>query len=449
MATYKTPGVYVEEISTLPPSVAEVSTAVPAFIGYTEMAKNGDEDLTGKPTRISTLHEYENLFGGAQAAAFTVTVTTDADGIETISASDPADFKFLMHYSVRMYFINGGGPCYIVSAGAYNGAISKDEIGEGLEALKKEDEPTLLLLPDAVGLSVDDYYGLCVASLEQCASLKDRFTIIDVIKNGDNDVATFRDKIGVNDLKYGAAYYPYLKTSLNYSYTDASVTVVYGEEEGTLASLRTTNTGRYNQIKTQLGKKRITLPPSSAVAGIYAKVDRDRGVWKSPANVSLAGVIEPALKITQGEQDNLNIDATAGKSVNAIRSFTGKGTLIWGARTLAGNDNEWRYISVRRLFNMIEESIQKAAAFAVFEANDAMTWLKVKTMITSYLEGLWRQGALAGSAPEQAFFVNVGLGKSMTEQDILEGRMNIEVGVAAVRPAEFIILKFSHKLQEA
>jgi len=104
---------------------------------------------------------------------------------------------------------------------------------------------------------------------------------------------------------------------------------------------------------------------------------------------------------------------------------------------------------VRRLFNLIEESTQKATAFAVFEPNDANTWLKVKAMIESYLYGLWEQGALAGSTPEAAYYVNVGIGKTMTPQDVLEGRMIVEMGIAAVRPAEFIILKFSHKMQEA
>ena len=160
-------------------------------------------------------------------------------------------------------------------------------------------------------------------------------------------------------------------------------------------------------------------------------------------------MIGPTRKITDGDQARLNVDETAGKSINAIRAFTGKGTIIWGARTLAGNDNEWKYVSVRRLFNLIEESIKKASDFAVFEPNDATTWLKVKSMIDSYLYGLWQQGAFMGSTPEAAYFVHVGLGTTMTQTDVLEGRMNVEVGVAAVRPAEFIILKFSHKLMEA
>ena len=158
-------------------------------------------------------------------------------------------------------------------------------------------------------------------------------------------------------------------------------------------------------------------------------------------------VLGPVAKVTNDEQDRLNVDPTAGKSINAIRAFTGKGTLVWGARTLAGNDNEWRYVSVRRLFITIEESTRKATAFAVFEPNDSTTWLKVKAMIESYLYGLWERGALAGSKPESAYFVHVGLGKTMTPDDVLNGRMIVEIGVAAVRPAEFIVLRFSHKLQ--
>ena len=188
---------------------------------------------------------------------------------------------------------------------------------------------------------------------------------------------------------------------------------------------------------------------SAAMAGIYARVDRERGVWKAPANVGVMAVLGPVTKITDDDQDRLNVDATAGKSINAIRAFTGKGTLVWGARTLAGNDNEWRYVPVRRLFITIEESARKASAFAVFEPNDQSTWLKVKAMIESYLYGLWEAGALAGAKPESAYFVHVGLGTTMTPQDVLEGRMIVEIGVAAVRPAEFIILRFSHKLQTA
>jgi uncharacterized protein len=185
------------------------------------------------------------------------------------------------------------------------------------------------------------------------------------------------------------------------------------------------------------------------MAGIYAAVDRDRGVWKAPANVGVNMVASMNTTISDEDQAILNVDATSGKSINAIRKFTGRGTLVWGARTLDGNSNEWRYVNVRRLFIMAEESCKKASEFVVFEPNDNNTWIRVKGMISNFLTNLWRDGALAGEKPEQAFFVKVGLGETMSAQDILEGRLIVLIGMAAVRPAEFIVLQFEHKLQEA
>ncbi len=205
----------------------------------------------------------------------------------------------------------------------------------------------------------------------------------------------------------------------------------------------------YKTIITGIQNTSSSVPPSGAVAGIYAYVDRTRGVWKAPANVSISGIVGPKETFTASELDALNMDADSGKSINAIRHFTGKGTLVFGARTLAGNDNEWRYVSVRRFFNFAEESIKKATEQFVFEPNDANTWVRVQAMIENFLTTLWRQGALQGIKPEHAFYVAVGLGKTMTAVDIVEGRMIIEIGMAAVRPAEFIILRFSHKMAES
>ncbi len=564
MATYRTPGVYVEEISTLPPSVAEVSTAVPAFFGYTEKGSG--------VARISTLLEFEELFGKAKPSEFTVTTRPEDPGkpdgnrvIDSIVQKGNPAANPQLAYAVSLYFKNGGGSCYIVSVGNYDTQPDVGHFTAGLASLEREDEPTLIVLTDAVLLNSADYYATCQAALAQCNKLGDRFTILDV---KDGDVDTFRGSsgIGANNLMYGAAYHPYLQSSLAYHYDEAGVTVEAGgviqapqeqtwtvslgsgsatasftgaagltpnvqvvagdsqadvvftvnkeireltitnsdgrtgtdiasawatwaanndaggyniqvDGEGsaavdtlggnvtplaaeqvvenndvTLASLvagATPETQLYNQIKVALAAQRVVLPPSAAIAGVYAQTDRDRGVWKAPANVGVSSIIGPVSKITHTEQEGLNVDPNAGKSINAIRAFAGKGTLVWGARTLAGNDNEWRYVSVRRLFITIEESTQKATAFAVFEPNDTTTWLKVKGMIESYLYGLWERGALAGSTPDAAYFVNVGLGKTMTTQDVLEGRMIVEIGVAAVRPAEFIILRFTHKLQEA
>jgi phage tail sheath protein FI len=200
-------------------------------------------------------------------------------------------------------------------------------------------------------------------------------------------------------------------------------------------------------VKTALKDHFLVMPPSGAMAGVYSAVDGTRGVWKAPANVSLADVLEPVVKIDNEKQAGLNVDATTGKSINALRAFAGKGTVVWGARTLLGNDNEWRYISVRRFFNMVEESVKKSTYWAVFEPNDANLWVKVRGMIENYLIDKWRDGALAGASPKDAFYVRCGLGTTMTAQDILQGVLNVEIGMAVVRPAEFIVLKFSHKLQ--
>ena len=450
MATYRTPGVYVEEISTFPPSVTEVSTAVPAFIGCTEKG-------SGEVARINTLLEYESLFGKANPSTFAATTQENDGAVELVSLSretSEGKFDFKMYYILSHYFKNGGGSCYIISVGDYSTSPTQGAFNTGLGQLEKEDEPTLILLTDAVNLLPSaDYYSLCQEVLAQCNKLGDRFAIIDVL-NQDNGVKIFRDDvedevgIGGNYLMYGAAYYPNLQTTLTYQYQEAGVTVDIGDSQ-TLATIKETNTALYNQIKAALAQERVILPPSPAIAGVYCAVDRDRGVWKAPANVSLSSVTGPVTKITHEEQDGLNVHPEGGKSINAIRAFAGKGTLVWGARTLAGNDNEWRYIPVRRLIITIEESTKKASSFAVFEPNNATTWLKVKAMIESYLYGLWEQGALMGSTPEAAYFVNVGLGKTMTPQDILEGRMIVELGIAAVRPVEFIVLRFTHKLPEA
>nr|WP_185291074.1 phage tail sheath family protein [Chryseobacterium lactis] len=571
---YKTPGVYVEEEVSFPPSVAQVETAIPAFIGYTAVGPQN------KPTRISSMLEYEDLFGKANPETFAVAIK---GGVATAMQTKVNDYK--MYYAMQMYFANGGGPCYIVSVGDYTKSVAvglpttEETLLYGLELLKKEDEPTLIVFPDlqslvpaaadvaaaqavvpvasyhesvatkakeAAGFVTDavagadvkaavaaagtaaatftvanpgdldivraqaaqtvldavkaaaavagatvasvkiaaqnvltaydkdlttasdivgkvttvsttlasragdlvgigEAYSVYNKALDHAGSLKDRFVIMDVL----GDDATFRNKVSSLHQKYGAAYYPKLKTVLSYDFKDADVSVTGALGIKKLSDLKSANSELYYQAKKAIAAKQVVLAPSSAMAGVYAQVDGTAGVWKSPANVGLNLVDAPAVKISNKDQDLLNVDATAGKSINAIRTFTGKGTLVWGARTLDGNSNEWRYVSVRRFFNMVEESVKKATERFVFEPNTANTWIRVQTMIENFLDQQWRDGALAGSKPEEAYYVSVGLHKTMSAQDILEGRMNIEIGMAAVRPAEFIVLRFSHKLQEA
>ncbi len=480
-ATYKTPGVYVEEIPKFPPSIAAVETAIPAFVGYTQKADSlTANDLHLKPTRISSMVEYEKYFGGAQpeeSINVTVRQTETQTGTGTVttvnnavaSIVDSARSKHIMYYALQLFFATGGGPCYIVSVNPYKANLGdplvETELKAGLDVLVKEDEPTLIVFPEAQSLSIGDFKTLHDAALSQCADLKDRFVIMDVhgdtISLSDQSanlltaVGNFRtDGIGTNNLKYGAAYAPNLETVLDFAF-DESKTDVTINTNGTpatavaLDTLKETNNHVYELAKAAIRDLSCKMPPASAIAGIYAAVDNSRGVWKAPANVSVNAVTQPTIQFSNLEQDQLNVDVTAGKSVNAIRCFIGKGPLVWGARTLAGNDNEWRYVNVRRFFNFVEESVKKATEQFVFEPNDANTWVKTQAMIENFLTTLWRQGALQGVKPEHAFYVAVGLGKTMTALDILEGRLLVEIGMAVVRPAEFIVLKFSHKMAES
>lgn len=504
MPTYKTPDVYIEEIPVFPPSVAEVGTAIPAFVGHTQKAKkNEDNDLRLAPTKVYSLVEYETLFGGPNSEQINIGLTVDdkepsgfkityslgtppaaggggAGGAGGAGGGAPAAVvpgtaaplpAYFLYWAVKLYFDNGGGQCYIVSVGDYKTAIDAGDDTKGLKGglakVRLEDEPTLLVVPEAVKLDFAGYQSVVQAMLLQCGDLKDRFCVFDVYggeKKIDDDVdvsAGTKKKVpeasrGAYDknLKYGATYYPFLKTAIN-DYVEIDANNVIKNMKVTIgaagpvdvSTLETTNAKAFNAARAAVKDHFITLPPSGAVTGVYAFVDGSRGVWKAPANVSLAGVLEPVVKIDNAKQAGLNVDENTGKSINVIRAFSGKGTMVWGARTLAGNDNEWRYVSVRRFFNMVEESVKKSTCFAVFEPNDANLWVKVRGMIENYLIDKWREGALAGAVPKDAFYVKCGLGTTMSAQDILEGRLNVEIGMAVVRPAEFIVLKFFHKLQ--
>ncbi|MEZ4994174.1 MAG: phage tail sheath C-terminal domain-containing protein [Saprospiraceae bacterium] len=204
----------------------------------------------------------------------------------------------------------------------------------------------------------------------------------------------------------------------------------------------------YKTLMNDVRKELNLLPPSAIMAGIYSMVDQTVGVWQSPANVSVGSVVAPAVDISNNEQENMNMPLD-GKAVNAIRSFPGKGVLVWGARTLDGNSQDWRYVSVRRTLIFIEQSIKFAIEPYVFSPNDAGTWANVKSLITNFLTNVWQSGALAGATAEDAFSVEVGLGTTMTTVDIVEGYMRVAVMVAVTRPAEFIVLTFQQKMQSA
>lgn len=563
MSEYKIPGVYIEEKSVFPPSVSATATAVPVFLGYT--AKEVPD-----PQKIQSLMEFETIFGQPPVSSGPAVLLSEG-------ASEPPVIdwskskRYHLYYYVEHYFRNGGGPCYIISAGVAGESYPTNASGylRVLDLLKKLDEPTLIVLTDAMATleGTGDYatrhsryYLLLQAALQQCGELKDRFVIMDMpIADADLRAAvdSFRGAVSSHP-SYAAAYYPYLDTSLSrrpvfaysirtwrdlnggknysgffgtknklplvayggpgtptvevyvneanaatasfevlvngdnkvlklslkpgerYSATDlldafdalpgkegfvltANPLVATSNEydavsfttpileltsrAGDIQDLKAQHPSVYAQVVEAISKVPLQLPPAPAMAGIYASVDRDRGVWKAPANVALSATVAPAVMLNRDEQAYLDVDENNGKSVNCLLKFTGKGVVPWGARTLDANNLDWRYISVRRLFIMAEESVKKAAQFAVFEPNDKNTWSRVKAMIQNFLYSLWQKGALQGGKPEEAYFVQVGLGETMSFQDVLEGRMVVQVGMAAVRPAEFIIIRFSQLQQ--
>jgi len=339
-AIRRTSDVYVQEIPSSPPGVVQVETAIPAFIGYTEKGPD-------VPTQISSMADYMNIFGGPsndEIGEFEI----DYDGNIT-SPSTLATPQYRMYYMLEMFFANGGGDCFIISVGHYSDdrySVKNDEMQDGLALLNHEDLPTLILFPDATSSkNRDDPTDLYKAALAQCAARKDRFLICDV-EEIDNDISRsaeeFRTSMGTNNLEFGAAYFPSLQTSLNYNYSEDKIQVKLKENDKTLVLKHTEESisedsdkteeslyhaengiyrDSYQEINNIIHAKKLELPPSAAIAGVYANVDATRGVWKAPANVSLNMVQAPKLEIDDNAQENLNVSST-GKSINAIRSFS-------------------------------------------------------------------------------------------------------------------------------
>jgi phage tail sheath protein FI len=241
--------------------------------------------------------------------------------------------------------------------------------------------------------------------IDHCERERFRFAVIDAAASR-ADASLLDPRTDLKDTKYAAFYYPWIWVS-------------------------DPRTG-----------KRVKIPPSGAVTGIYALTDNTRGVWKAPANETVAGALDLEYDIDTGTQEVLN-----PRGVNAIRRFPGRGIRVWGARTLS-SDPLWKYVSVRRLFIFLEASIYNSTQWVVFEPNDPRLWARVKQTLTLFLRTQWREGALFGAKEEEAFSIAIGR-DTMTEDDILNGRLVIEVGIAPVRPAEFVIFRVYQKTQEA
>ena len=493
-----TPGVYIEDKNAFPGSVVSVETALPVFIGYTEKAERREKSLLHVPTKISSLQEYIELFGTGFNARFKIVPAVAGTNEETflvtgkkMQAAINKNNCLYFYNAIRFFYGNGGSKCYILSVGTYAGKPGgikinfTDFTGDAnrpniFTLLEKETEPSLVVLPDIIANGIAAY-SLYKLVLQHCNKMQSRFAIFDVaqtgIQNTDDDIAQFRNEIGTSFLNYGAAYYPWLKTvvvqqgEINFTNLDATADLEnllpeaaakkivtemkllnkkkLQEQTAVIHQALMACSNTYAGIMQAIKNKLNILPASAAMAGIYSLVDNTRGVWKAPANVSLAMVISPCINITSTQQQTMNVDVLAGKSINVIRPFVGKGTLVWGARTLDGNSQDWRYINVKRTMIMIEQSLKLACRTYVFEPNDSNTWITIKSMINNFLFNLWKQGALAGTVPQQAYSVQIGLGQTMTANDILDGLLRVSVLLAIVRPAESIIITFQQQQQQS
>lgn len=303
------------------------------------------------------------------------------------------------------------GASLVAMTGGSNGSVgtlsATDFIGvdngagarTGIQSFVDNDVVSIIAVP---GITEPNVQLTLVA---HCENLASRFAVLDIPRDAKKvkDVMAHRD---IFDSEYAAMYHPWL------------------------------------EVFDPLDKKNIAIPPSGAMMGIYARSDNTRGVHKAPANEVVRACVGLDCQFNKGEQDILN-----PKGVNLIRSFPGQGIRVWGARTVSGNPS-WKYINVRRLFIFIEESIKANTSWAVFEPNDTALWIRVQRTISVFLTNLWRNGSLMGASPEEAFFVNIGR-DTMSQDDIDNGRLICVIGVAPVKPAEFVIFRITQKTSEA
>ncbi len=326
--------------------------------------------------------------------------------LEPTPVSSPGEFRSIfgeliadpisyLGYAVDAYFANGGRKAYIVrvvSDGATDDLSRPADLKKGFDKLKGYEGISLVAAPGAD--SKEDQQAL----IDHCEGEKYRFAILDPAKNADADAVI--DQRGMLDSRngYAALYYPWI------SMADPAT------------------------------QSPVVLPPSGVVAGIYARTAADRGVHKAPANETIIGAIGLSRAVSPADQSRLN---PAG--VNVLRPFPGKGIVVWGARTIA-SDTLWKYVNIRLLFNYIEESVVHGTRWAVFEPCNEKLWARLAQTVSEFLTMTWRDGALVGTTPEQAFLVRCDR-TTMTQDDIDNGRTIILIGLAPMKPAEFVIFR--------
>ncbi|MFI0237564.1 phage tail sheath family protein [Streptomyces sp. NPDC016845] len=380
--------------------------------------RDGNGDPIGFRLRLDYWADPRNVPGDADSIDTAQVLPTVSEDFDDLSV-DPASPSY---FAKRINNFNS----VLVEVAAPEGAALPQPAAERLDGGSAGDA---LVPPDFEGdpdptrptglaaLDLDQFRSVAIVYapgcdyttanlvVAHCERNRFRIAVVDALPDQASAQAIApRDQ--VTDSRYGAFYYPWIYVS---------------------------------DPRSGMRKK---IPPGGAVCGIYARTDNTRGVFKSPANEVIAGAIDLEYDINQRTQEVLN-----PQGANAIRRFPGRGIRVWGARTMS-SDPLWKYVSVRRLFIFLEASIYNSTQWVVFEPNDTRLWARVKQTVTLFLRSQWREGALFGDKEEEAFSVAVGR-ETMTEQEILNGMLVIEIGVAPVRPAEFVIFRIFQKTQEA
>jgi phage tail sheath protein FI len=386
MPDYQTPGVYVEEVPSAIRPIAGVGTSTAGFIGIVP-------DNVPMPVMPGSEDKYTKVSAGKPVRL------TGWEQFKKSFGDFHASNQFLAH-AVYGFFNNGGTVCWVIrvtDAAYYQGA---------LDTFKSIDEIAIVAIPGVVDIAVQE------AILAHCEGMQDRFAILDgqrlegesggytaeAIRGADESSPGLRNAVD----GYGALYFPWI------------------------------------QVFDPAGKENIYVPPSGHLAGIYARSDSERGVHKAPANEVIRGAIGLEHQLNKDDQGDLNV-----KGIDVIRIFSGNIT-VWGGRTWAHpeTDPEWKYISSRRLFNYLRESIEEGTRWVVFEPNEMSLWQKIRRNVTAFLTNVWRDGALFGDTPEQAFYVKCDEETNPSEVRDL-GQVVTEIGVAIVKPAEFVIFRIS------
>ena len=384
------------QVDVMPSSVQEGGEAL-----FTVRVKAGDTEET-----------YENVSLGKRGVKNVVETVNQASRLVTVAEAQATGSIADRAPAAGTYVLKA------VETALIPALQSSDFVGDvavrsGLEGLQVAEDVTMICCPDimaayqAGALDRDGVKAVQLGMIAHCERMGDRMAILDPLPDlSPQEVQRWRERDAGYDSKFAALYYPWVKI-------DAP-----------------------NGQGSDRASRVIAVPPSGHIAGIYARNDTERGVHKAPANEVVRGGLEPVIQVTKGEQDILN-----PIGVNCIRSFTRGGLRVWGARTLS-SDPGWRYVNVRRLFNYVEKSIERGTQWVVFEPNDTDLWARVRRDVGAFLLGVWRDGMLFGSSPVQAFYVKCD--EELNPPDVRDrGQLVIEIGLAPVKPAEFVIFRVS------